>query len=84
MYKLLLIIAALLLSACSRSDFAQFKSDFMDGCERSGGTEYVCNCTFDKVEKHYGKEKIEHFQKTQNPPISMLEFTGQARMECMR
>lgn len=79
-----LLASVLVLSACARSDFDQFKSDFMDGCEKTGGTDYVCNCTFDKVEKEYGKEKIEHYQKTQNPPMSLLEFSTQSRLECMQ
>lgn len=77
-----ILTVMLALTACARSDYDNFKKDFMEGCAKSGGTDYVCECTFDKVEKEYGREKLEHFQRTQNPPMSMVEFSARAGVEC--
>lgn len=82
MKRFIVLACVLMLSACARSEFSKFESDFFDGCERSGATEYVCKCTFEKLVNHYGEDKIGHFNETQNAPPEFLEFTYKAGIEC--
>lgn len=82
MKSLIAVTFVLVLAGCARNDFDKFQSEYMTGCEGNGSTEYVCGCSFEKLEKHFGREKIEHWERTGNPPVEALEFAAQASAEC--
>jgi hypothetical protein len=61
---LLSLMTALLLSGCFGSnEDAKIRGEFIKGCLTSGLDDDTCKCAFDKMEEHYGMEKLRQLNK---------------------
>ncbi len=82
-----LSLCLLLLSGCE----SRAKKDFIKGCESTGGADSSqCSCTFDNLQKHYGKDTLNRMAEAgsdmslirQSTPDDFPEQVAQAAYMC--
>ncbi|WP_333670089.1 hypothetical protein [Acinetobacter guillouiae] len=71
--------AAVLLTACSSA----FESEFKDGCRNLGANRSFCSCSYNKVEKHYGEDRLKQINNPMQFPEDWEEQVQQAGLACM-
>lgn len=74
-----LLSAAVLLTACSSA----FESEFKDGCRNLGANSSFCSCSYNKVEKHYGEDRLKQINNPRQFPEDWEEQVQQAGLACM-
>lgn len=76
---MVLVFMGFLLSACSSSP----RDDFMKGCAGgNSGAEDLCECTFDRIETHYGEDELEAIMKKQQMPSGFMDRMVEAAEIC--
>ncbi|WP_448120935.1 hypothetical protein [Xanthomonas arboricola] len=73
----------LMLGACS-SKADKARSEFIGSCASSGGNESVCECAFDKLQAHYGKEGIVAIQSEGSAPPDFIDQLANAAQQCRK
>ena len=68
------------LTACDSAH----KRQFMEGCTQGfyDVAEDICECTYDKIENHYGEESIEIMAKTGYMPDDFMDKTIEFGLIC--
>ena len=66
MRKIILILfLSNTLSACNSTE-----DKYIDGCREQGASKKMCSCVYDKLEAHYGEEKLALFLESPIDTIS--------------
>lgn len=81
---LLSLLTAVLLSGCFGSnEDAKIRGQFVKGCLSSGLDDDTCKCAFDKMEEHYGMEKLRQLDKRPyDIPEDFNQFSLNAMLIC--
>ena len=77
--RLFSLFGCVLLTACSSS----FESEFKDSCRSFGGNRSFCSCSYDKVEKHYGEDRLKQIKEPWQFPEDWEDKVQQAGFACM-
>lgn len=77
--RLFLLFGCTLLTACSSS----FESKFKDGCRNWGANRSFCSCSYNNVEKHYGKDRLEQIKEPWQFPDDWANQVQRAGFACM-
>lgn len=48
-------VSVLLIAGCS----SDFEKGMKQSCRNTGGSRSFCSCFYDRIEEHYGKERLE-------------------------
>lgn len=72
---------AFLLVGCSDAVSRQ-QEEFIAGCESEGASEEVCECAYEKISTHYGKEKFAEWGEKGWLPLDYAEIAVPASLEC--
>lgn len=70
-----------LLAGCSDAVSRQ-KAEFVAGCESEGASEEVCECAFEKISSHYGKETFAEWGEQGVLPPDYAAIAVPASLEC--
>lgn len=83
MKRISIVVFALLLSACSRSEFDQIRHEFLAGCTSSGVPESQCECSFEKLQTKYPPEAMIAIQRQGIPPEGFADDVVKAHALCL-
>jgi len=71
--------SVLLVTGCS----SQFEKGMKQGCMNTGGSRSFCSCFYDKMEKHYGEDKLEAIGMMQvRMPEDFEEVSFKSGQQC--
>lgn len=73
-------VCVISLSSCS----SQFEKGMKQGCMNNGGSRSFCSCFYDKMEAHYGEEKLTAIGMMQvKIPEDFEELSFQSGQQCV-
>lgn len=73
--------ALLLLIGCS-SKLDKVRESFIDSCKSSGASTAKCECAIDKIQAHYGEEKLVAINEGGQTPSDFFEQLAVAGQQC--
>lgn len=78
-----LLTAALLAGCFGNNEDAKIRGQFVKGCLTSGLDDDTCKCAFDKMEEHYGMEKLRQLEKRPyDLPADFEQFSLNSMLIC--
>jgi len=77
----IVLSVAFLLVGCSNAVSRQ-QEEFIAGCKSEGASEAVCECAYEKISTHYGKDKFAEWGEKGWLPLDYAEIAVPASLEC--
>ena len=82
MRAIFLALTAVVLVACSRSEFDQLRREYLAGCTGNGATDEMCECSFDKLQEKYPPEVMVGINRRGIPPDGFANDVVHSQMLC--